>query len=180
MKRSEEDVFFEDPEVCRSSPGTFGILYLLRRDVNRCMELQILWPGAMGILAGVDLLGKFVAGKDTSVHGQVGKRFRNLVTRYFHVSEVDGMALYQLRNALLHSFGLFSESGQQSYRFRLEEGNKALITRSTNGAYLIHLGSLHTHFENAITEYRNELSGDKDLQTKFAAMYPKYGSIPVS
>ena len=130
----EADKFFQSPLQPRSLPGDFGILYLLRRDIIQCLGknpntgaalgLQSVWPGAMAILAGIDLLAKYLAGNDD--RGGVGKRFREFVkSKYFGpISAGDEETIYQLRNALLHSFGLYSESESKKhvvtkYRFTL-------------------------------------------------------------
>jgi hypothetical protein len=77
-------LFFTDPAVEPSVPGTFSILYLLRRDVSHCIsEGHTLWLGGMGILAGVDLLGKFLAGSDET--GKVGQRFTTFIDRTYAV-----------------------------------------------------------------------------------------------
>lgn len=175
---NDEMLFFEDPVICHSPPGDFGVLYLLRRDINRCMECQVLWPGVMGIMAGIDLLGKFAAGEDAS--RQVGNRFKGFVVNYFHLSVSDAEAFYQLRNALLHSFGLFSWHKGQAYRFGLTESSSSLITTAPSGAYLVGLKACHLRFESAVTEYRNDLKGSAALQAKFSSMYPDYGCIPIS
>jgi hypothetical protein len=78
------DRFFRDPRDKPKPPDDFSHLYLLRRDIDTCFGFnpdngnpingidsvtrasvycQALWPGVMGILAGIDLLGKFLAGK---------------------------------------------------------------------------------------------------------------------
>jgi len=64
VNQPDETLFFEDPTVNRSPPGDYGILYLLRRDITRCMDNSILWPAAMAIMAGIDLLAKFETGDD--------------------------------------------------------------------------------------------------------------------
>lgn len=80
---TDEALFFENPKLYRSPPGEFGILYLLRRDIDQCIAGSILWPGAMAIMAGIDLLAKFAAGDDAV--GQVGNRFRDFLGQYFHL-----------------------------------------------------------------------------------------------
>jgi hypothetical protein len=74
MFSAEADLFFMSPRTRRSVPNEFSVLYLLRRDIGTCMGVdadtgqpvahQALWPGAMAMLAGIDLLAKFYAGKD--------------------------------------------------------------------------------------------------------------------
>jgi hypothetical protein len=64
---------------------------MLRRDIRICLginpdtgdkiDYQAIWPGAMATLAGIDLLGKFVAGGDSPRNS--GKRFRRFITEYF-------------------------------------------------------------------------------------------------
>ena len=87
MASSHEMVFFEDPAAYCQPPGEFEVIYLLRRDIKSCMDGRILWPGAMAIMAGVDLLGKFLAGDDKV--GGVGNRFRAFVERYFNLAAGD-------------------------------------------------------------------------------------------
>ena len=179
MNTRDQETFFQDPSIVPNPPGNFGILYLLRRDIRRCMDNKILWPGAMSILAGVDLLGKFRAGDESA---GVGTRFKGFISAYFHVSPSDGDAIYELRNALLHSFGLISKTKKGPiYRFQLDFGtNTTLVSLSHTGSYLVDILSLQTHFENAVEEYRQDVLASPDLQTKFAAMYPDYGAIPIT
>ena len=121
MSNIENDIalFFQDPTTEPGTPGKLGVLYLLRRDIRECVtiEKKILWPATMAILAGIDLLGKFYAGEDG---GGVGLRFRSFVDKYFQpISDDDAETIYQLRNALLHSFGLYSKSTTNTYYFSL-------------------------------------------------------------
>jgi hypothetical protein len=44
------------------------------------IQYQAVWPSAMAILAGVDLLGKFYAGNDAT--GRVGDRFRGFLEAF--------------------------------------------------------------------------------------------------
>lgn len=181
MNLQEEEIFFENPESNPCPPGEFGILYLLRRDIKRCMDMNILWPGAMCILAGVDLLGKFLDGTDD--HRSVGNRFRLFIVRYFGLtSSSDGEVIYQLRNSLLHSFGLFSKnSNGQEYHFQLDTTNSAkLIVQLPPDSYRINLIELQKRFESAVKEYRQDLSTDPKLQAKFDSMFRKYGKTSIT
>ena len=180
-------LFFTDPAVEPSVPGTFSILYLLRRDVSHCISgNHTLWLGAMGILAGVDLLEKFLAGSDEN--GKVGQRFRAFIERYFKpLSPDDAQAIYQLRNSLLHSFGLYSTARQkgrgiQEYYFTMlcAPLNTGLVQRDpATNQYLVNLWILHAKFETAIDRYRADLVTDQELQARFGAMFPIYGTTGI-
>ena len=128
----------------RPGPADYGVLYLLRRDVCVCLgrdptsgvhtSHRALLPGAMAILVGIDLLAKFYKGKQDS---RVGDRFREFVCRYFQpISPGDEETIYQLRNSLLHSFGLYSKTKKGEYHFLLtaEEGGRRFVQRLASAA----------------------------------------------
>jgi hypothetical protein len=185
----DADIFFEEPHSGRHSPGQFGVLYLLRRDIFRCMGIDpitrnpmnymALWPGTMAILAGIDLLGKFFAGRDQ--RGGVGKRFCDYLKEYFQpISTGDGGVIYQLRNALLHSFGLYSEDKGKIYEFVLVQNQSQLIQQVPADTYIVDIRELHRRFEESVCRYKVQLENDKnDLQKNFTAMFPKYGAIRI-
>lgn len=175
------DLFFRDPAIPPSPVGTFSVLYLLRRDIKQCVESrQILWPATMAILAGIDLLGKLHAGQDGR---GVGKRFRGFISDYFlSVSSEDAKTIYQLRNALLHSFGLYAESEEKKYYFNLiyqDIGTLIQTHPQHSDRYLVSITSLYCEFETAIDRYQVDLATDPDLKRKFKAMFPRYGAINV-
>lgn len=181
-------LFFEDPWRYRRPPGQFGILYLLRCDINSCLGAeggmanrhpqQIQWPGAMCVFAGVDLLAKFFAGDD----GQgVGFRFKEFATTYFDLTDSEVEALYQLRNSMLHSFGLYSRGRNgTAYRFQLvSSGSRPLIRHTSPDHYLVDVISLHEDFEKAVRKYEQAVRAESALQQKFLAMFPNYGAISI-
>jgi len=189
MFSSEADMFFREPSDAPSIPGTFGVLYLLRRDILQCFGLNpntgkeyqepILWPGGMAILAGIDLLAKFFKGSDAI--GEVGQRFKSFIDQYFQLSlEEDRETIYQLRNSLLHSFGLYSQTKTQQYHFVLTaNNNKMLIQKIALDKFQIDLRSLHCAFENALIAYAMDLNKSEGLQVKFLQMFPNYGALSI-
>ena len=77
-------------------------------DTGEDVSYRALWPGAMAMLAGIDLLAKFFAGCDRP--GKVGERFLLFIEQFFvGMHSTDREVIYQLRNSLLHSFGLYSQ-----------------------------------------------------------------------
>ena len=188
MFSRDVDIFFEPLSNNRQSPGIFGVLFLLRRDIFRCMGIDpitrnpinnmALWPGTMAILAGIDLLGKFFAGSDQ--RGEVGKRFCDYLKKYFQpISTGDEDVIYQLRNALLHSFGLYSEDRGRIYKFVLVQNQRQLIQQLPTDTYVVDIRELHKRFEESLCRYKVQLEGDADLQQNFTKMFPKYGAITI-
>jgi hypothetical protein len=132
----------------------------------------------MAILAGIDLVAKFLKGDDSI--GQVGQRFRDYITKYFlPISSGDEKAIYELRNSLLHSFGLYSQTRTNTYRFMLSANNFALVQSLGADSYQIDLRTLHQKFENSLGKYVNDLNVDVTLQNNFLKMFPKYGAVHI-
>jgi hypothetical protein len=143
------------------------------------MNNKAMWPAAMLVLAGVDLLGKFFAGTDTN---GVGERFDAFLDQYFTMMNAeDRNVIYQLRNSLLHSFGLYSQDRKgNKYHFVVTPSETGpLVASAPQDRYIVHLPVLRGEFENAIEAYRKELEGDLQLQAHFTAMFPNYGSIVI-
>ncbi len=178
-------LFFEDPKVYKAPPNDYGTLYLLRREISMCLGIDpstqepkshsVLWSGVIDILIGIDLLGKFFAGSDESGRGEVGKRFKVFYTRYFDFENAE--IIYQLRNALLHSFALHSGH----YRFSLSEKDNDRIVEKLvepDKRHRIYLIPLWQGFENAVEQYHRDLENQKDcpdLLANFERMFEKYG-----
>jgi hypothetical protein len=185
MFSADADLFFEPPTTHRPPPDRYGLLHLLRRDVIQCLgrdptsnaelEHRALWPAAIGILAGIDLLAKYFAGTD---RGGVRSRYRDYLNKYCQPLGLDAAeTLYQFRNALIHSFGLYSESRNKVYHFGMSFRGRTLITQGAKDCYSINLFVLHERFEQSISLFQSGLDGDTNLQTNFKAMFPKYGAI---
>lgn len=130
----------------------------------------------MSVLAGIDLLSKYFYGKDEI--GNVGKRFKGYYENYINKSNSE--IIYQLRNSLLHSFGLYSYKIEKKTNRRIEfyfgltahGGN--LITKRNETSYLIDIFTLWQEFEKSITLYYNDLKVNSDLKNNFNKMFPFY------
>lgn len=197
--------FFTDPAVDPSSLGMVkSTLYLLRRDVNFCFGIahgtgardrtrgRAIFPGVMTIMAGWDLLGKFLAGSD-DLH-QAGQRLRAFVQRYARseagcrLREEEVWCLWQLRNVMLHSFGLLAKVNDPKQfadivRFVLvEEGMDVIVVGRTGGAArdwtaVVDYWKLQRQFVQSIAAYRQEMEDPelgKDLRSQFEKMWTDY------
>lgn len=191
MFSPDADLFFRPPRTEIGHPNWIGVLYLLRRDIDICMGIdptsrqpmayQAKWPGAMAMLAGIDLLAKFYVGSDDNGRGKVVERFRKFLEQFFtELSQADRDVIYQLRNSLLHSFGLYSKSGEKEYRFVLtDHGSGLLVSSAPPHQYCIDLRVLHSEFEKAVAAYQAALDSDSQLQHNFAAMFVNYGRVHI-
>ena len=182
--------FFQDPSIDPQTllhPGQnlFGNLYLLRRDIERAFSKEAKWLGVMGIMAGFDLLAKLYAGTDEN---SVTERFENFVSKYVtnnNATETD--VIYQLRNSLLHSFGLYSKRyvrkrdratagyDRQDYLFRLlgdpAATPGALVTLTTSQPIKKLAAGTPDEIEVMITEYDIDIYA---LKTAFNTAVQSY------
>jgi len=189
------DKFFEDTriyhgeEVKEKGFYKFSILYLLVRDIKTCFGIDpatnknftckncgnvafnsAQWPALMGILAGIDLLGKFYEGRDGA---GVGDRFKNFI---YEDKDLLKDVLYELRNSMLHSFGLYSDN----YNLVLvADNNSNPIIKISNNNFkktaVINVSKLYLQFLEAIKKYHDELKNNDELKDNFNRMFGKYG-----
>lgn len=182
--RNKIELFFKNPRDFDGKQARYSTLYLLRRDVDLCfgndpntgkqVGFSALFPGAMAILAGIDLVAKFIYGDEQS---GVSRRYKDYIFNY-----IDGEfneELYQLRNALLHSFGLYSKKGEEIYRFVLVRRTGRLINRLSEEGYQVNIDLLNFQFEKSLEVYREQLMASEQMQSRFDEMFPKYGLISI-
>jgi hypothetical protein len=172
-------MFFLEPEIeANVRPGfirPLSVLYMLRRDIKSCLESsRYLFPATMALLAGIDLLGKFYAGDDS--RGGVTRRFEGFVSAYFQpLSPGDAAVIYALRNALLHSFGLYSEG--RNFMLAERHSSGELVVTAPDGTLIIGADTLYMRFEQAIAQYLAALQTDVVLQQNFERMVDRYGFV---
>lgn len=184
------DFFFRNPRVVPGPGQSFSQLYLLRRDIDTCLgtdpntgnptpQCKAIWPGTMTVLTGVDLLGQFLVGTDRQ---GVGLRFKSFLQRYMLMSESDAEVIYQLRNALLHTFGLYSEkinNPTATYHFTLGGEVPNLLTLISPDHYQVNVQNLRMRFEAAVGLYETDLrnpthASSRELNDNFQQMFDKY------
>lgn len=206
---SDLDWFFRSPRSVPHSDEAHSSLYLLRRDIDTCfgtdpntgiswqpidkrtgasIYCRAIWPGTMAILAGIDMLGKFLAGTDkTRGIGSVSvrDRFKVFATLYLGLNGSDAGLIYQLRNSLLHTFGLYSEEQdkngniQATYNFSLSVGLTTMVKHLKDDYYQVDVQRLRELFEQAVIKYHVDLSDachkdHENLKKKFDSMLPKH------
>ena len=188
---SQITFFFRSPQ---ETPQTttdmqYSTLYLLRRDIFTCFGInpnhrtgnepttyQALWPGIMALMAGIDLLAKF-AYDDT---GKVSVRFRRFIREYIDSNNEN--EIYQLRNSLMHSFGLYSEDKGNIYRFILggPTEKKGVVHRRSSELYYINIFELHNLFESSIPPFQSMVLSKEYPAGRFEKMLSKYGVVEIN
>jgi len=190
MKDKNLDFFFKKPEDFPSDDGNYSILHLLRRDVLTCfkvnpnngekIEYQALWPGVMTIFAGIDLLSKFYVGDYSTKN--VRAKFKNFVKNFLNVNENDAEILWQLRNALVHSFSLYSldKKTKKEYFFSLTQIGDSFILNEENSRYRINIGILKEKFEEAVELFYRKVEKSKNLKDNFNKVFSKYSGVLIA
>ena len=183
------EFFFQNPKEFNESQGVYSTLFLLRRDILTCfgvnpndnskLEYRSILPGIIAIMAGIDLLSKFHFTDKENIGNKSGDRFKNFVSKY--IDNENKEVLYQLRNSLLHSFGLYSKDKHgKEYNFILEFFRDQLIFKVDEINYIISIKELHKKFEDSIHKYMNDIINDDILKENFDHMYHKYGVIGIA
>jgi hypothetical protein len=204
------ETFFTPPEDFVAKEGRHSVLWLLRREIQECLVdcepqaeaallgeladplrrpvVRRLFTSAMLTLGGIDLLGKFLAGDDTT--GKVKRRFQQFVRDYMgRAGPGAPEALWAARNALMHSFGLYdTPTPSTPGGIRLTAGGGVPAVSGPGDAWQVDVLALYGAFVEAVGAYRDALRADTgsvpmgpspSLRDRFAAMYWRYGTLVV-
>ena len=179
--------------------GLVSVLYRVRVAIRQAIDASlvepnpgedrgaVLWLAAIGALTGIDLLAKLDAGRDKSSR----RDFSRFVERYFCRDNVDqstkAKVLYQLRCAMIHSFALRSDDGEnRSYRFVLSQDRSQLVDKvdsaTTQGfeEWRVDLRQLCEHFERAVEAFQKEvLTRSPEKKEAFVKLLDRFGWVEI-
>lgn len=178
----------DDPDD-GSMDANVGTLYLLRRelietgfnvteivpeDSFRGSDIQRrAFATAILVFTGIDLLGKFLAGNDQN--GKVGERFTAYCTSFMELDPEQAGIVWDLRNALMHSFGIGSVKGTP---FIVQtQAADDVVTRTAGGMLALSITSLYWRFIDSVPQYERQVRKDSALQAKFKQMFDTYGML---
>ena len=158
---------------------------------------SVIRSGAMTVLTGIDLLGKFYAGNDNSKG--VGCRFTDYCKTYMLLDKQNGneekcegkeeeaQAIYQCRNAMIHSYVLFSKDKKRdiTYYFQLTTRDDVPLivicpkSDKSKKYCIININILRDRFESSIEKYKNDLLliSRKIIRNNFDRMFKIYGKV---
>lgn len=178
---TDKDLFFTRPENFKT--GKVSTLHLLRRDIYSCfgktmgkVDTKIgtekpiaIWPGVMLIMTGIDLVSKFHSGNDKT--GEVTTRFNCFVKKYIDINSED---IYQLRNALLHGFALYSKYKDKEWRYVLGQHADKIIWLGSDGKIWVSADQMHKAFERSVDLFEKEYP-TLNSYPSFTDLFDKYG-----
>jgi hypothetical protein len=191
--REDVGFFFTPPHVApqdhRRAQGEHSTLYLLRREAQDCLYGRVIVEGdvreqqasphrlfaaTMVLMAGVDLLGRFLAPR-----GSVRARFVGFARAYLYPNPPDADALYAARNALMHSFGLYSTEARLVLSYGAVRDPPAV--RVHDGAWLVDVEQFFHDFVGGVRAYEQDIGNDNpaddDLRRRFAQVFGAYGLL---
>jgi hypothetical protein len=143
-----------------------------------------LFASTMVIFAGIDLLAKFYAGNDDGGStqrneksmGAIRARFESFAETYMGSTEA-AETLWEVRNAMMHSFGLYikEKDDQAGKVLRFASGCPAegrdtapVLKNENEDVWTVCLQHLYDRFLEAVRRYQQDLkSGNTKLQDNF-------------
>jgi hypothetical protein len=195
------DFFFRPPEDFKERVARHSTLHLLRREIQECLvddppreervflarlndpetQLRRLLAAAMLAFAGVDLVAKFYAGTD---NGNPGPRFKRFARRYLALTTDAAVTLWQIRSALMHSFGPYDPRGGRRLILDTPPAGNRLTTpaiRQEAGTWYVSPVGVYRDFVRAIEAYEADVRGGAPaVRANFDRMFPDYGAMAIS
>ncbi len=176
--------FFKHPNKAPVVPGDNSTLFLLRRELatlNNAFPGAMLWPKAMLMMAGIDLMAKFKYNSDRISGGAIGQRYRDFCYAYIVDAGAnrnrDADLMWQLRNSMLHSFGVYSDRGT-GHRFLLDYApGSSLIRVNAGGRFVVNLKVFFQRFGSSIRQFNQHVAANPIQLTQ--QMFDKYGFIHI-
>ena len=203
VHRDAEDVDFESAvEMFFREPPSGGVLgwvsplCLCRQELQDCFVGQIvgedhifdhpphrLFASAMVALSGVELLARMVPMPSASAGS--GDLFVGLITKYsilakMPIGDREAKVLLGLRNALSHTFGLYTEhKNRQHAPLELYSSNhpEPVVSQRPDGTHEIRIESLVIMFLRIVQAVREDILHTPDMRPAFLAAYGKYGKL---
>jgi hypothetical protein len=195
LSYEEKVTFFFCREPLRQPTGDFhSTLGLIRNDIatlSQCGPNSLAFPRAMCLMVAIDLLGKMRAGSDSI--GGVGDRFRGFVEFALdpatYGSDI-GRRIYEFRNALHHSYRMYTDwkpdgrgGHTASWQLALIDAPKITwLTQDEANSTIINLARLHEGIEGGIQRFQQSLetATDRTARESFENMFNKHGWMPTS
>ncbi|HEU4891776.1 MAG TPA: hypothetical protein VFT47_09515 [Vicinamibacterales bacterium] len=188
------ELFFERASADRGD-GWVSPLCLCRQELQDCFVGQIvgedhifdhpphrLFASAMVALSGIELMARMIPPPPKVSSGEL---FLAFVAQYsplakMKVSDKHARVLLDLRNALSHTFGLYSldEDGNHQQLFVFSSNHPEELVRSKeDGGYEVCLEVLVRLFIRMVEAFRVHLWETPELQRYFMTAFHKYGRL---
>ena len=183
------DKFFDKSEP--NTGDTFSSLNLLWRQKEICLHEDkegrvAVWPGVMVIFAGIDMLGFYHC--DGELLGS-NNRFKTFYTNFFSHPQIheESELIYQARNAMMHTFGLYTKDRHdREFKFIYDwqkELDFIINYDSDFNMHIINFYGLNKAFDKAVENYNSfllqeiEIHPDGTNIRNFTKAYRLFGLI---
>lgn len=188
------ELFFEPPSTDRAD-GWVSPLCLCRQELQDCFvgaivgedhildhEPRRLFASAMVALSGIELIARMIP---PPAKVSSGGLFLAVLAQYAplaktNVSEHQARVLLDLRNALSHTFGLYSldEDGNHQQLFVFSSNQpEELVREKEDGGYEVCVELLVLLFIRMVQAFRMHLLQTRELQPYFLTAFHKYGRL---
>ena len=189
------DVFFRDPQV-DPVDGWVSTLFLCRRELQDCLigtvieerlilthdHHQRFFATAMVAFAGMELLAGF-ARPGKSGRGRMFVEFATTYSRGTPAEVTNNQAevLWNFRNALSHTFGLFhfGPNGETVPMYLYDQDRSAPVVRERGRGWEICIDAFVELFLMTISRYREHLESDARMHAPFLEAFAKCGRLYV-
>lgn len=127
------------------------------------------------VFSALDLLAQMHTGK--SGNKRSAKKNVLFYRRYMRLNEFSAEVLYQVRNAVTHSFGTHSQNSatKRQYRFIYDLTGEKLFEQKSAVVYRVNTEQLEHRFFEAIHHYKEELLHSSASRKRFFTVYRRIG-----
>ena len=127
------------------------------------------------VFSALDLLAQMHTGK--SGYKRSAKKTVLFYRRYMQLNELSAELLYQVRNAVTHSFGTHSQNSatKRQYRFIYDLTGEKLFEQKSTVVYRVNRAQLEHRFFEAIQSYKRELLNSTPARKRFFTVYRRIG-----
>lgn len=128
------------------------------------------------VFSALDLLAQMHTGK--SGYKRSAQKTVLFYRRYMQVNDLTAEVLYQVRNAVTHSFGTHAvnTTTKKPYRFLYDLTGEKLFEQKSTVVYRVNPLQLERRFFEAIQLYKRELLNSAPARKRFFAVYRRIGT----
>lgn len=128
------------------------------------------------VFSALDIMAQMYAGKAGTK--RTAKKTILFYRKYMQLNEITAEVLYQLRNAVTHSFGTHSSNPAKKtqYRFVYNLSGDKLFEQKSAVVYSVNTDQLNNRFLRAVQQFKTDVLNDAAVRKRFFAVYRRIGT----